>query len=109
MFRMPQNYDKRPPSETTLHLYGDEKSDKEFQFMEVSCESDLNMRKSAANMIKTNHFGIGILVYDKLMRHWIKTELGVEIPCVTEVMDKVCWGCGEDNEGLKTCQSEFGE
>ena len=108
MFRLPQNYDKRPPSETTLHLYGDEKSDKEFQFMEVSCKSDLSMRKCAANWIKS-HCGIGTRVYDTLMRHWIKTELGVQIPCLTEVMDKVCWGCGEHNERLKTCQSEFDE
>ena len=74
----------------------------------MTCESDFNMRKSAASAIKTSHCGIGTLVYDKLMRHWIRTELGVEIPCVTEVMDKVCWGCGEDNEGLKSCQSEYG-
>lgn len=105
-FKLPERYDKRPRSETTLQIQGDEKSDLEFSFMEVTCESDFNMRKSAAIAIKTSHCGIGTLVYDKLMRHWIKTELGVEIPCVTEIMDKVCWACEEDNEGLKSCQSQ---
>ena len=107
MLKTPESYDKRPPSETTLQLIGDAKSELEFRFMEMTCESDFNMRKSAASAIKTSYCGIGTLVYDKLMRHWIKTELGVDIPSVTEVMDKVCWGCEEDNEGLKSCQSEY--
>lgn len=107
MLKNPESYDKRPPSETTLQIMRDAKSELEFEFMEMTCESDFNMRKSAASAIKTSHCGIGTLVYDKLMRHWIKTELGVDIPCVTEVMDKVCWGCEEDNEGLKSCQSEY--
>ena len=107
MLKSPEKYDRRPPSKTTLQLMRDAKSEPEFRFMELSCESDFNMKKCAAIMIKTPPCGIGTLVYDKLIRHWIKTELGVEIPCVTEVMDKVCWGCEEDNEGLKSCQSEY--
>ena len=107
MFKTPEKYDKRPPSETSLQICGDAKSELEFTFAEVTCVSDFNMRKSAAIAIKTSHCGIGTLVYDKLMRHWIKMELGVDIPCVTEVMEKVCWGCEEDNEGLKLCQSEY--
>ena len=106
MLKSPERYDRRPPSETTLQLMRDAKSELEFRYMELTCESDFNMKKCAAITIKTSHYGIGTLVYDKLMRHWIRTELGVDIPCVTEVMDKVCWGCKADNEGLKTCQSE---
>ena len=74
--------------------------------MELSCESDFNMKKCAAITIKTPHCGIGTLVYDKLMRHWIRTELGVDIPCIGEVMQKTCWGCGEVKEDLQQCKGK---
>jgi len=103
MWKVPHRYDKRPPSETTVQF--DEFNELEVRFSEITCKSDLNMRKSLASTIRNRKLGIGALVYDKLMRHWIKTELGVEIPCVTELMDQVCWCCGKNNgnEGLKKC------
>ena len=103
-FKILQKYDLRPPSETTIQFVEDEPLT--LKYSEVTCKSDFNMRKCAAGVIKKT-FGIGTLVYDKLMRHWIKTELGSEIPCVTEVMDKVCWSCGKDNENLKRCKGEY--
>lgn len=106
-FKLPEKYDMRPPSKTTIQFDKDATSDITLKYCEVTCKSDFNMRKCAAGAIKKTQFGIGTLVYDKLMRHWIKTELGIEIPCVTEVMDKVCWCCGKENENLKRCKGEY--
>lgn len=42
--------------------------------------------------------------YDKLMRTWIITELGVDIPSIRDVMEKTCWGCGDEKDDLKYCK-----
>ena len=98
--RKPNSYDKRPLSEQFgFHINIDN------QLTEIICKTSLGLKKNAAIFI--GRCLLEHAFYDKLMRHWIKTELGVDIPCVTEVMDKVCWGCEEDNEGLKSCQSAY--
>ena len=64
-------------------------------------KSSFGLRKNAAYVIK--HDKLEVSVYDKLMRHWIRTELGLDIPCIKEVMEKTCWGCGEEKDALKGC------
>ena len=99
-----KDYDRTPPSKTHKKLYGND--DLTVKIFETACKSDLNMRKNCASAIKTKLLGSSSLVYDQLMRHWIETELGVAIPCVTELMDKVCWGCGEERSHLMTCKGK---
>ena len=89
-----ENYRRTPPS----NPYTD--SDK---IMMTSCKSDLNMKKNITSTMKIKQLGAPTVVYDKLMRHFLKMELGVDVPPVTEVIANVCWGCGEEKENLKTC------
>ena len=57
------------------------------------------MKKNLAFIVEP---GGTAVVYDRLMRHWIKTELGVEIPCVRRTIRRRCWGCGKRRK-LKKC------
>ena len=99
-----ERYDLRPPSQTSLKLYHETASDMdEIRFTEITCSSSLNMKKATAMSMSTEKLGLGIKVYDELMRHYIKTEFGADIPCVTEVMARLCWGCGQERGELKQC------
>ena len=69
------------------------------------CKTSFGLRKNAAYVIEQTTFEVS--VYDKLMRHWIRTELGVDIPCIREVMEKSCWGCGEEKDDLKGCTGKL--
>ena len=69
------------------------------QLAEVTCRSDWYMKKNLAFIVEP---GGTAVVYDRLMRHWIKTELGVEIPCVRRTIRRRCWGCGKRRK-LKKC------
>ena len=98
-----ERYDLRPPSQTSLTLNHETASDMdEIRFTEITCSSSLNMKKAAAMFMSTK-LGLGIEVYDALMRHFIKTEFGADIPCVTEVMARLCWGCGQNRGEMKQC------
>ena len=70
--------------------------------IEIICKTSFGLRKNAAYYILSYDF-LTVGLYDKLMRHWIRTELGVDIPCIGDVMEKTCWGCGEEKEDLKKC------
>ena len=61
------------------------------------------MKKNITSTMKIKQLGAPAVVYDKLMRYFLNTEFGVDVPPVTEVIAKVCWGCGEEKENLKTC------
>ncbi len=95
--RKPNCYDRRTLSEQ----YGfHENIDN--QYTEMICKTSFGLRKNAAYVIKQKTFEVS--VYDTLMRHWIRTELGVDIPGLREVMEKSCWGCGEEKDDLKYCK-----
>ena len=72
------------------------------QYTEIVCKTSFGLRKYAAHKIGLKLFEVAF--YDKLMRHWIRTELGVDIPCIREVMEKTCWGCDQENDDLKHCK-----
>ena len=72
------------------------------QYTEIICKNSLGLRKNAAHQIENKLLEVSF--YDRLMRHWIKTELGVDIPCIKDVMEKSCWGCGEEKVDLKRCK-----
>ena len=95
--RKPNCYDKRSLSEQNGYH-----GDIEDQYTEVICKTSFGLRKNAAYAIQ--HSKLKVSVYDKLMRHWIRTELGVDIPGLREVMEKSCWGCGEEKDDLKYCK-----
>ena len=97
--RKPICYDKRPLSEQ----YGfHENIDN--QYTETICKTSFGLRKNAAFHIAESLLEVSF--YDKLMRTWIKTELRVDIPCIRDVMEKTCWGCGEEKDDLKHCKGE---
>ena len=99
-----EKYDLRPPSQTSLTLNHETASDMdENRFTEITCSTSLNMKKAAAMFMSTKKLGLGTKVYDALMRHFIKVEFGADIPCVTEVMARLCWGCGQEKGELKQC------
>ena len=45
------------------------------------------------------------MIYDKLMREFIKQEFGVNIPCLKDTLDNICWNCGEEKTDLKKCKT----
>ena len=104
-FKTLDKYERVPPSKTRLHIQGDSRSGPEFEFMELSCKSQLNRKKATAQAMSDKKHGAGIHVYDKLMRFYIREEFGVEVPSIAEEMKNVCWNCGESfkQEELKKC------
>ena len=77
------------------------------QYTEIICKNSLGLRKNAAYQIENENKLMEVSFYDKLMRHWIKAELGVDIPCIKDVMEKSCWGCGEEKDDLKHCKGKI--
>ena len=75
------------------------------QYTEIICKNSLGLRKNAAHKIENKLLEVSF--YDRLMRHWIKAELGVDIPCIKDVMEKSCWGCGEEKDDLKRCKGKI--
>ena len=75
------------------------------QYTEIICKNSLGLRKNAANKIENKLMEVSF--YDKLMRHWIKAELGADIHCIKDVMEKSCWGCGEEKDDLKHCKGKI--
>ena len=73
--------------------------------IEIICKTSFGLRKNAAYYILSYDF-LTVGLYDKLMRHWIRTELGVDIPNIAEVMQKTCWGCGEEKDDLQRCMGK---
>ena len=98
-----ENYVEESPSKTRLHLRGGEAERSEWIFMEVGCMNDLNQRKQVASVMHSAITNPGTLIYDKLMRIFIKREFNVEIDSVENEMSKVCWNCGLDRVNLHTC------
>jgi len=102
-FKTVDKYNKVAPSRTMLNFYQDAKSGIEFQYTELSCSNNLNMRKALVSSMITRP-GTGFVVYDKLMRHFIKKELNVVIPSVSEIMKNICWSCGGESDNMKSCK-----
>ena len=75
------------------------------QYAEIICKNSLGLRKNAAHQMKDMPWEVSF--YDRFMRHWIKAELGVDIPCIKDVMEKSCWGCGEEKDDLKHCKGKI--
>ena len=100
--RRPNFYDKRALSEQNGY-HG--KTKNEDEYTELICGTSFGLRKNAAVYTVRDLFGTTL--YDKLMRHWIRTELGVDIPCIGDVMEKTCWGCGEEKDYLRYCKGKM--
>ena len=43
----------------------------------------------------------GCMIYDKLMRGFIRSKFQVEIPDLREEFSSKCWGCGRESEEIK--------
>ena len=74
------------------------------KYTEIICKTSFELRKNAATQIAESCFEVSF--YDKLMRTWIMTELGVDIPGIRDVMEKTCWGCGDEKDDLKYCKGK---
>jgi len=72
-------------------------------YLAKCCETDLNMAKHLANVCNNDDVNIGTVIYDKIMRDFIKEKFEVEVEDVAEEVTKKCWGCGEDKEKLSAC------
>ena len=79
---------------------GGEAQRRESMNMEVACMNELNQKKWACTSIVTNP---ETLIYDHLMRIFIKREFNVEINSVENEMSKICWNCGLGSQSLKQC------
>ena len=71
--------------------------------MEVGCKNELNQQKQVASVMNTSITNPGTLIYDKLMRIYIKKEFNIDIESVETKMSKVCWSCGIGSTSLKSC------
>ena len=43
----------------------------------------------------------GCMIYDKLMRGFIRIKFQMEIPDLREEFSSKCWGCGRESEEIK--------
>ena len=65
--------------------------------------NDLNQKKQGASVMHSAVTNPGTLIYDKLMRTFIKREFNVDIDSLENEMSKVCWNCGLNSVNLQTC------
>ena len=82
------NYIEESPSKTRLHLGGGVAERSEWMFMEVGCMTALNQKKQVASVINSAITNPGTLIYDRLMRIFIKREYNVDINSVEEEMSR---------------------
>jgi len=73
------------------------------EYLEKCCETEMNMLKHIANVCKNQDVNIGTIVYDRIMRQFMKEKFEVEVGDISEEMVKKCWGCGEEKEKLSAC------
>jgi len=105
--RTAKAYIEESPSKTKIEMVGKkdlgENPEDSVEYLEKCCESELNMLKHLANAFNNDDVNVGIVIYDKLMRKFIKEKFEVEVEDVVEEMIKKCWGCGEGKEKLSAC------
>ena len=100
-------YLEESPSKTKIEMVGakelGDNPEDSSEYLEKCCETELNMVKHLANMCHKDDVNIGAVIYDKIMREFIKEKFEVEVPDVVDEMTKKCWGCGEEKEKLSAC------
>ena len=105
--RMGKAYVEESPSKTKIEMVGvkelGDNPEDSAEYLEKCCETELNMAKHLANMCHKDDVNIGAVIYDKIMREFIKEKFEVEVPDVVDEMTKKCWGCGETKEKLSAC------
>jgi len=73
------------------------------KLLELGTENEHEQNKIVAFNIATAGIEPGCLIYDKLMRGFIKRAFQVDIPPVEEQMGRVCWSCADAGGELRTC------
>jgi len=100
-------YLEESPSETKIEMVGKKElgdnPEDSAQYLEKCCETELNMAKHLANMCHNDDVNIGVVIYDKILREFIKEKFEVEVADVVDEMTKKCWGCGEVKKNLSAC------
>lgn len=100
-------YIEESPCKTNIEMVGKKElghnPEDSAEYLETCCETDLNMAKHLANVFHNDDVNVGTIMYDKIMREFIKEKFEVEVEDVAEEMVKKCWGCGEENEKLSAC------
>eukprot|EP00092_Neocalanus_flemingeri_P107148 GFUD01137525.1.p1 GENE.GFUD01137525.1~~GFUD01137525.1.p1 ORF type:complete len:314 (-),score=93.94 GFUD01137525.1:18-959(-) len=100
-------YLEESPSQTKLEMVGKKElgdnPEDSGEYLEKCCETDFNMLKHLANVCNNDDVNVGTVVYDRIMREFIKEKFEVEVGDVAEEVTKKCWGCGEAVEKLSAC------
>ena len=97
------NYVEDGPSETRLTLSGWDTQKSEWMYLEEGCKTQLNQWKLVAAVMNSSVINPGTLIYDRLMRIFIKNEFGIEIQSLQDLMKETCWNCGLTSNNLKLC------
>ena len=105
-----ENYVEERPSETRLTLTGWDTQKSEWMYLEEGCKTQLNQWKLVAAVMNSSVINPGTLIYDRLMRIFIKNEFGIEIQSLQDLMKETCWHCGLTSKDLKMCSGcKFGK
>ena len=72
-------------------------------YLEACCQSQLNLDKHLANVFNNDDLKAGEVVYDLVMRRFLKEKFEVCLPPVLEELEARCWGCGRQGGDLATC------
>lgn len=106
--RTSQAYVRELPSVTSIQLVGEEQLEgvslEENNYLEVGCSSQLNQDKLVVMQIEKASIHPGTLVYEKLMREFIRKSFRVGVAPLRQEMQAQCWSCQKPGgEELKTC------
>jgi len=100
-------YMEELPSKTELPMIGKKELGDDVEtypeYLESASKSQLNLTKHLANACKNDDINAGVVMYDIIMRKFIKDKFDVEIAPPVEEMETKCWGCGEVKDKLSLC------
>eukprot|EP00092_Neocalanus_flemingeri_P015514 GFUD01016795.1.p1 GENE.GFUD01016795.1~~GFUD01016795.1.p1 ORF type:complete len:299 (-),score=86.37 GFUD01016795.1:8-904(-) len=102
------NYVRESPSDTKLAIIGKELLGEKFDqdgidYLGIVCNTEMNQDKHLAMQISKPLVNPGVLLYDLLMRNFVKEAFGIDVDPVYEEMTGACWSCGLAGGELKTC------
>merc|ERR1712226_1232163 len=95
------------PSQTQLPMVGKKELGDDVEsypdYLESACSSSLNLTKHLANSCRHDDINAGVVMYDIIMRKFIKDNFEVEVVSPVVEMETRCWGCGEEKDKLSLC------
>jgi hypothetical protein len=105
--RTAKAYHEEAPSVTALPMVGGKELGEDPvglpDYLEAACANPARMRKHLANVLRNEDLHPGEVLFDMMMRKFIKEEFEVEVGSVVEEAEAECWGCGEAQGTLSLC------